>query len=56
MNGQILGMEPNTFYALVLLLLLVVLGLVSFQYYAYLSGKNGLRFGTGFGVDVLSRK
>lgn len=50
---EILGMDSNSFYALVLLILLTILGLVSFHYYAYFSAKNGIRAGTGFGVSIL---
>lgn len=53
MDNQILGLNTNTFYSLVLLLLLIVLGIVSFHYYAYVSGKNGLHAGTGFGFSIL---
>ena len=53
MNQQIFGLDTRTFNSLVLLLLLIILGVVSFHYYAYVSGKDGLSFGTGFGVNIL---
>jgi len=56
MNQKILGIEQNTFYSLVLLLLLMILGIVSFHYYVVVSGKNGLTFGTGVGVQILGRQ
>ena len=52
MNNKILGFKSDTFYALILLLLLVILGIVSFNYYVRFSGKNGIDFGTGFGVKI----
>jgi hypothetical protein len=53
MADRILGLTTDTFYALVLLLLLIILGIVTFHYYIYLSGGNGIRFGTGLGVSIL---
>jgi len=53
---MILGLDTDTFYALVLLLLLIILGLVTFQYYFFISGKNGLSFGTGLGVNLLPQR
>ena len=50
---NILGLDANTFYGLVLLLLLIILGIVTFHYYVYVSGKNGLSLGTGFGINIL---
>lgn len=55
-NKMILGLDTDTFYALVLLLLLIILGLVTFQYYFFISGKNGLSFGTGLGVNLLPQR
>jgi len=55
MDRKILGMETDTFYALLFLLLLVILGIVSFHYYVYVSGggKAALRAGTGIGFTLL---
>ncbi len=53
MNNQLLGLDTATFNSLVLLLLLIILGVVSFHYYAYVSTKKGLSFGTGLGVNIL---
>lgn len=53
---MILGLDNDTFYGLVLLLLLIILGLVTFQYYVFVSGKNGLSFGTGLGVNLLPQR
>lgn len=52
---KILGMNIDTFYALVLVLLLIILGIVSFHYYVYInSGNNAvLQAGTGFGFTLL---
>ena len=53
MDNKILGFNTDTFYALVLLLLLIILGIVSFNYYVQFSGKNGIKFDTGVGVQIL---
>ena len=51
---KILGMTTEQFYTLLLLLLVVILGIVSFQFYFNVSGKNGLRAETGVGLSILS--
>lgn len=53
MNNKILGMNQHAFNTMALLLLLIILGIVTFHYYAYVSGHNGFSFGTGFGVNIL---
>ena len=53
MENTIFGIPSGTVYSLLSLLLLLVLGLLTFQYYVYVSGKNGLTFGTGFDVNLL---
>lgn len=55
MDGKILGINPDTFYALLFLLLLIILGVVSFHYYVYVSGGGdaALRAGTGIGFTLL---
>lgn len=52
---MILGLAPDSFYALMFLLLLIILGVVSFHYYVYVSGGNtaALRAGTGVGFTLL---
>lgn len=52
MAKQILGMNPNIFYTIVIVLLLIILGLVSFHHYTYLYAKDSLNFGAGFGVSI----
>lgn len=58
MDGQILGLNANTFYALIVLLVLVILGIVTFHYYAYLSAGRGSAFsaGAGLGFALLPQK
>lgn len=51
--ADFLGLTQTQFYTLVLLLLLIILGIVSFHYYTYVSGKNGLSAGAGFGIQLL---
>jgi len=53
---KILGMDQTTFNALVLLLLLVIVGVVSFSNYYYVRGGNGLSMGAGASLGILSGK
>ena len=55
MEGRILGLNTDSFYALLFLLLLIILGVVSFHYYVYVSGGNDAAFraGTGVGFTLL---
>ena len=55
MDSKILGMNTDTFYALLFLVLLIILGIVSFHYYVYVSagGNAALRAGTGVGFTLL---
>lgn len=53
MDNTIFGIPSGTVYSLLSLLLLLVLGLLTFQYYVYVTGKNGLNFGTGIDVSLL---
>ena len=55
MDNTILGMNSDSFYALVFLLLLVILGIVTFHYYVYVSSGRGsaLSAGTGLGFTIL---
>lgn len=55
MESKILGINTDTFYALLFLLLLIILGVVSFHYYVYVSGGGdaALRAGTGVGFTLL---
>lgn len=52
MNDDILGLSKNTFYAIVLALLLIILGIVSFSYYFIISTGGGLVLSTGVGLKV----
>lgn len=58
MDNKILGISSDTFYALLFVILLVILGVVSFHYYVYVSGGGdaALRAGTGFGFTLLPGK
>lgn len=53
MADRILGFNTDTFYGLILLLLLIILGIVSFNYYVYVNGDNGFRAGTGIDFAIL---
>jgi len=56
MNDKILGFDKNVVLGFLLLLLLIIIGILSFHYYVYVSGSNGLSFGSGFGVNLLGKK
>ena len=52
-DGKILGVNAEIFFCLIFLLLFVILGIVSFQYYGYINaGKNGSAFSAGTGIGV----
>ena len=53
MNNQFLNLTSAQFNTLILLLLLIIVGLISFRYFLFVSTSNGLSFGTGFGVNIL---
>jgi hypothetical protein len=48
---EILGMNQDTVYMLIILLILIVLGIVTFHYYAYVSVGQGSVLNTGAGVN-----
>lgn len=52
MSDKIFGLDTSTFNVLILLLLLIILGIVSFNYYLFLSANNGIDFGTGVGFSL----
>lgn len=58
MDYRILGMNADSFYALIFLILLVILGVVSFHYYVYVASGKGsaLSAGTGLGFSILPGK
>lgn len=51
---KLFGMDQITLNALILLLLLVILGVVSFNQYYYIKGGNGLSMGAGASLGILS--
>lgn len=56
MADRILGIDQEKFYALLIILLLIILGIVSFHYYAYVFANNGIGFGTGIGFSILQNR
>jgi hypothetical protein len=50
------GMDQATFNSLVLLLLLVILGVVSFSHYYYIKAGNGLSMGAGASIGILTKE
>ena len=56
MDSKILGINTDSFYALLFLLLLLILGIVSFHYYVYIKANDGrdvLRGGFGINMALL---
>ena len=49
-NGKILGINSDVFYALLILLVLIILGIVSFHYYTYFVAGHGSALSAGAGV------
>lgn len=58
MDNQILGVNRNVVYTLIVLLALIILGIVTFHYYAYLTAGRGsaLSAGAGMGFAFLPQK
>ena len=50
MDNQILGVNRNVVYTLVIILALVILGIVTFHYFAYLTAGHGSALSAGAGV------
>jgi hypothetical protein len=48
-------MNPDHVYAIIIVLMLIILGVITFHYYAYISSGNGsaLNIGIGGGIKVL---
>jgi len=58
MDNQILGVNRNVVYTLIVLLALIILGIVTFHYYAYLTAGRGsaLSGGAGMGFAFMPRR
>lgn len=46
----ILGFDKNTVYAVIIILILITLGVITFHYYAFVSVGNKSAFNAGFGT------
>ncbi len=46
----ILGFDKNTVYAVIIILILITLGVITFHYYAFVSAGNKSAFSAGFGT------
>lgn len=57
-NFKILGIDANIIFILILVMLFVIFGIVTFQFYGFISsGQNSvLSAGTGFGVSILPNR
>ena len=53
---KILGLDKNQFYTLMFVILLVILGVVSFHYYTYVSATDSLSAGAGVGLTILPKR
>ncbi|ARF12223.1 hypothetical protein Klosneuvirus_4_38 [Klosneuvirus KNV1] len=58
MDNQILGVNRNVVYTLIVLLALIILGIVTFHYYAYLTAGSGsaLSAGAGMGFAFMPKR
>lgn len=56
--AEILGLKTDVIYAIIIILVLIVLGVVTFHYYAYISaGQNSaLSMGAGSNFVLLPHK
>jgi hypothetical protein len=50
MSDTILGFDSNTVYAVIILLILIILGVITFHYYAFISAGNKSVLSAGFGT------
>jgi hypothetical protein len=50
------GMDQTAFNTLILLLLLIILGVVSFSHYTYIKAGNGLTMGAGASLGILNKE
>jgi hypothetical protein len=48
--SEILGFKANTVYAIIIVMILVILGIVSFHYYAFVSAGKTSAFSAGAGA------
>lgn len=58
-KGKILGMNVDIFFALLILLLLFILGIVSFHFYGYIvsgTSQSALSAGTGVGISLFPNR
>lgn len=55
MDNKILGLNPDVFYVIIIVLALIILGIVTFHYYAYVKagGSSVMDMGVGAGITVL---
>lgn len=55
-NNNILGIDSTSFNRLVLVLLLAILGIVTFHSYYYVKVNNGVSIGAGVGMTILKNR
>lgn len=57
-NFKILGIDANIVFMVILVVLFVILGILTFHFYGYISsGQNSVfSAGTGFGVSLLPNR
>lgn len=58
MDNKILGLDSNMVYAAIIVIMLIILGVITFHYYAFVSaGKNAtFNAGAGAGFTLLPTK
>nr|QBK88408.1 MAG: hypothetical protein LCMiAC01_00720 [Mimivirus LCMiAC01] len=50
------GLDEDTYRLLIFVLLLVIFGIVSFNAYSFISAKDGISLGAGYGFQIPSRR
>lgn len=50
MNNKILGFNQDAVYAAIIILILIILGVITFHYYAFVTAGDKSAFSAGFGA------
>ncbi len=53
MSSKILGLNADTVFAGIIIIMLIILGVITFHYYAYISVGKGSAFNVGLGANVM---
>lgn len=55
-GNNILGLSKNQFYTLIFIILLIILGIVSFHFYTYISTHDNISAGAGVGFTLFPQQ